>query len=177
MIFIPGQLISAVTFPGVIVHEFAHHLFCKITKTPVIDVCYFRFGNPAGYVVHEKPKDLKTSLLIDIGPFFVNNLLGILLTLPSAMPVFKFGSGDVLDYMLLWLGISILMHSFPSRGDAKALMASINGTKGSLPLKILCYPIVVVINTFAFGSIFWLDLVYGIALAMVIPNLLLGLLT
>ncbi len=69
MFFIPGQLISIITFPGVIVHEYAHQLFCKITKTVVLDVCYFRVGNPAGYVVHENPRKLSSHLLIDIGPF------------------------------------------------------------------------------------------------------------
>lgn len=29
MFFIPGQLIALVTFPGVIVHELAHQLFCR----------------------------------------------------------------------------------------------------------------------------------------------------
>lgn len=32
---IPGFLISLVTFPGVMVHELAHLVFCKLTNTPV----------------------------------------------------------------------------------------------------------------------------------------------
>lgn len=47
MFFIPGQLIAALTFPGVIVHEMAHQLFCRLFRVAVLDVCYFRFG-PAG---------------------------------------------------------------------------------------------------------------------------------
>lgn len=53
---IPGFLISIVTFPGVIVHEMAHQIFCRLCGVAVFDVCYFRFGNPSGYVVHEIPK-------------------------------------------------------------------------------------------------------------------------
>ena len=30
----------------------------------VLDVCFFRIGNPAGYVVHEPPKNFTTSFLI-----------------------------------------------------------------------------------------------------------------
>lgn len=52
---IPGFLISILTFPGVIVHEIAHQLFCRICGVAVLDVCYFKAGNPAGYVVHEIP--------------------------------------------------------------------------------------------------------------------------
>lgn len=54
MFFIPGELISILTFPGIIVHEFAHMLFCRIRKVAVFDACYFRVGNPAGFVIkHE----------------------------------------------------------------------------------------------------------------------------
>ena len=55
---IPGFLISLVTFPGVIVHELAHVVFCRLTKTPILSVCYFRLGNPAGYVIHERPSSI-----------------------------------------------------------------------------------------------------------------------
>ena len=54
MIIIPGWLIALVTFPGVIVHEAAHFLFCRLRRVAVFDVCYLRFGNPAGYVIHSK---------------------------------------------------------------------------------------------------------------------------
>lgn len=172
MFFIPGQLISAITFPGVIVHEYAHQLFCKITKTPVLDVCYFRFGNPAGYVIHEKQNDLKANLLITIGPFIVNNLLGILITLPAAIPVLRFGVGDVLDYFLMWLGVSILMHSFPSTGDAKALKNSISEVEGNAVLKVLCYPIVGLIYLVSLGSVVWLDYFYGLFMAIAIPEII-----
>jgi hypothetical protein len=48
MFFIPGQLISLLSFPGIIVHEFAHLIFCRLRKVAILDVCYFRFDNPAG---------------------------------------------------------------------------------------------------------------------------------
>lgn len=69
---IPGFLISILTFLGVIVHEIAHQLFCRICGVAVLDVCYFKAGNPAGYVVHEIPKKPSTNILIGVGPFFVN---------------------------------------------------------------------------------------------------------
>lgn len=69
MFFIPGFLITILTFPGVIVHELAHQIFCRICRVAVFDVCYFKFGNPAGYVVHEHPKNAYSQILIGIGPF------------------------------------------------------------------------------------------------------------
>jgi hypothetical protein len=41
MFFIPGPLIALATFPGVIVHELAHQLFCRWFRIPVLNVCYF----------------------------------------------------------------------------------------------------------------------------------------
>jgi len=60
MFFIPGPVIAFLTFPGVIVHEAAHLFFCKLFKLQVYDVCFLRFGNPAGYVIHEKNGKLQS---------------------------------------------------------------------------------------------------------------------
>src|ERR1700684_4468 len=101
MIMIPGFLIALVTFPGVIVHEFAHQLFCRLLRVPVFKVCYIRVGNPAGYVLHEAPKERWKQVLIGTGPLFVNSILGFLIAFPAAI-VFKFGSGTPIDYLLIY---------------------------------------------------------------------------
>lgn len=72
MFFIPGWLIALITFPGVMVHELAHHFFCDLSRVPVFRICYYRVGNPAGYVIHGKTADLRANLLISVGPLFVN---------------------------------------------------------------------------------------------------------
>ena len=121
--FIPGFLISIITFPGVIVHEAAHQLFCRLARVAVLDVCYFRLGNPAGYVTHEIPRKPYQHILIGIGPFILNTLLGALISLPAAIPILKFkmdfSASTFLEFILIWLGVSIAMHSFPSTTDAK----------------------------------------------------------
>ena len=75
---IPGFIISWLTFPGVIVHELAHKLFCNYTGTPVRQVCYFRLGNPAGFVIHERPTSQWRHILIGIGPLFVTTVLAFI---------------------------------------------------------------------------------------------------
>ena len=176
MFFIPGFLIALVTFPGVIVHEMAHQLFCKWQHVAVFNVCYFRLGNPAGYVIHEIPRRTSQSILIGIGPFIVNSLLGALIAFPAAIPVMKFGSADPLDYFLVWLGISIAMHAFPSIGDAKSIWAAGSGDGVSIVTKIIAFPIVGLIYIGAFGSMVWLDAGYGFVVAMLLPNALMSLL-
>ena len=173
---IPGFLISLVTFPGVIVHELAHQLFCRWFKVPVFKVVYFQLANPVGYVLHEIPVKKWHSIMISIGPFFVNTILGGLIALPAALPVFKFDSGGPLDYFLIYLGVSIAMHAFPSTGDADAIWQHIKDKNTSIWVKIFGYPIIGLIYLGSLGSFFWLDLLYGVGVAIGLPNLLIAML-
>lgn len=175
-VIIPGFLISLATFPGVIVHELAHQLFCRVAGVAVFEVCYFRMGNPAGYVVHEIPKKVYQHIFISVGPFFMNTVIGALIALPAVIPVIKFDTGSLMDYFLIWLGVSIAMHSFPSTGDAKSIWEAVWNKETPLPAKLAAAPLVGIIYLCAAGSIFWLDVIYGIAAATVLPNLIVKLL-
>jgi hypothetical protein len=174
MIFIPGFIIAIVTFPGVIVHEAAHMLFCKLRGIAVLDVCFFRFGNPAGYVIHEEIHDFGTAFLITFGPFIVNSLLCIFICLPAFLPIQVFNVENPLSYFLLWLGISIGMHAFPSTGDAKALLYNSKKAiaSGNI-LAVVAYPIVLLIYAANIATIFWADLFYGLAIGLGLPALFL----
>jgi hypothetical protein len=175
---IPGFIITIVTFPGVIVHEAAHMFFCKIRKVPVLDVCFFRFGNPAGYVVHGQPQDFTTSFLITMGPFIINSLLCILICLPAFVPVRIFELEHPLSYFLLWLGLSIGMHAFPSMQDANSLFSHAKKCVSARNvLAIVSFPLVVAIYTANILSFFWLDYLYGFAIGLGLPALILKLLS
>jgi hypothetical protein len=176
--FIPGILITIVTFPGVIVHELAHQLFCRVFKIPVFKVVYFQAQNPAGYVLHEAVDNKFQNIMVSVGPFFVNTIVGALIALPSALPVMEFNhDASLLDFILLYLGVSIAMHAFPSTGDAKAIWNSVNEENTPLWAKIIGYPVVGLIYLGALGSFFWLDLVYGIAVILGLPHLLITILS
>ncbi|HOM03811.1 MAG TPA: metalloprotease family protein [Acetivibrio sp.] len=172
---IPGIVISALTFPGVIVHEMAHQLFCRLSKVAVLDVRYFQLKNPSGYVIHEVPKKSWQNILIGIGPFIINTLVGAVIASGASIPVFKFDSPDIFDIILIWLGVSIAMHSFPSTGDAANIWKSVKDPSTPILVKILTAPLVGLIYLCALGSVVWLDLLYGIAVALLIPNVLISL--
>src|SRR5262252_2418383 len=155
MFLIPGPFIALLTFPGVIVHEFAHQLFCRLTGTAVFDVCYIRFGNPAGYVTHEPPRTAMQHLLIAVGPFFVNTVLGALIGAPAAIPVLTLDAGSPLDYILMWQAVSIAMHAFPSTGDAKSIWAMVKKAETPAGVKLVATPIVGLIYAGAIGSFVW----------------------
>ena len=179
---IPGELIALLTFPGVIIHEAAHMLFCKLGGVAVLDVCFFRMGKigeslrmrggVAGYVVHEEPPNFHTALLISVGPFIVNSLLCIFFCFPAFVPVRVFDLHDPVSYFLLWLGLSIGMHAIPSTGDARGLwIQAQKAAKNFNPLAILSLPLVGIIYVANVGRFFWLDLIYGFAIGLGLPEL------
>ncbi len=177
MIIIPGWLVSVLSFPGVIVHEAAHMLFCRLRHVAILDVCFFRVGNPAGYVIHEPVEDFTTSFVVSVGPFFLNSLLCIVFCFPAFVPVRVFDRGDPLCFFLLWLGISIGMHAFPSNQDAANLWHQARRAIGSLnPLALLSFPLVILIYLANLLRVVWFDAIYGVALGLGLPELVLDLL-
>ncbi|MBN1068042.1 DUF3267 domain-containing protein [Clostridium botulinum] len=174
MYFIPGFLISAVTFPGVIVHELAHQIFCRLMQVPVYEVKYFQLSNPCGYVIHEPSDKPLKSFFISIGPFLINTILGMFIMLPASVELFEFRNFDnFLNLILAWLGISILMHAFPSKVDAENMIESILKNK-EVPIifRILVTPIIGLIYIGSYGSVVWLDLIYAIAISIMLPKIL-----
>ena len=175
MFFIPGEFISILTFPGIIVHEFAHMLFCRLRKVAVLDACYFRIGNPAGYVVHENTGNFTTTFLISMGPFFVNTLLCLLICLPAYMPIKFFDLEHPFSYFLIWLGVSIGMHAIPSNQDAENVYEQAREkVKEWNVLALLSFPVVGLIYLFNILRVFWADLIYGVAIGIGLPSLLFG---
>lgn len=173
MFFIPGFLISIATFPGVIVHEAAHMLFCRLRGLAVLDVCFFRVGNPAGYVIHEETDDFNTAFLVSVGPLIVNSILCVVFCFPAFVPVRVFNRPDPVSYVLLWLGISIGMHAFPSTHDAKNVWRLARQQVRTLnPLVLLSFPLVVAIYAANILSVVWFDYFYGFALGILLPEFL-----
>lgn len=163
MFFIPGQLISLLTFPGVIVHEWAHEKFCDWFGVKVHEVSYFKFWQKtSGYVVHDTPSTFKQIFWISAGPLVVNSLGCILLSMFATEAAPK----SFLYYLFFWLAISVGAHSFPSDHDAKnVLESSKNHIKdgGSL-LHYLSYPFFTLIWVANKLRFFWFDFIYAVFL-------------
>lgn len=171
---IPGFIISLVTFPGVIVHELAHVLFCRLTGTPICEVCYFRIGNPAGYVIHDQPSSVWRHILIGVGPFFLNSLIGLAAGVAAELMHMDLDKMTTGGNVFVWLAVSIAMHSFPSTGDARSIWSAVWSPGSPLSARLLGTPLVVIIFSGALGSFFWLDALYGFLLVFGLPKALLG---
>lgn len=169
---IPGFIIAWVTFPGVIVHELAHQLFCRWQGLAVLDVKYFQFGIRVGYVLHEPPPSAWQTVLISGGPLILNTVVGLLIAGPASLAWFTFGAASALDYLLLWLGISVAMHSFPSIQDTKNVLTALSSSGTPLSVKLCSYPLVCLFVLGSLGSVVWLDLTYGIGICAGVPWLL-----
>ncbi len=174
MFFIPGPVISVLTFPGVIVHEAAHFLFCRIFRLAVLDVKFFRFGNPAGYVIHERTPNFTAMFFVAMGPFFINTLLCAVFCSAAFAPVWELEIFDPLAYFFYWLGLSIGMQAFPSTGDLKNLWqtAPAEARRGNV-LAILSLPLIVILYPLNYLRMVWADLGYGIAVGVLAPLALL----
>ena len=173
MFLLPGWLVSIITFPGVIVHEMAHRIFCDLAGVQVYKVCYFRAGNPAGYVLHERPNKLGASFLITVGPLLVNTILCSFFTFTPMIamsldpehlhPVFS---------LLIWVGISTGMHAFPSNQDAENFVDAIEdaGRRGLLyGISRGFQGLIFIANV---SRILWFDVLFALVVAWALPHLL-----
>ncbi len=118
----------ALLAPGVILHEFSHHILCLLSGVRVHQVVYFRMGNPAGFVVHEEPSLYRQIFAIVAGPFFLNSAASVVflnLALRGWARAEDF-AGFALAALLTWLGISVGLQAIPSRADAGNLFHSSN---------------------------------------------------
>jgi len=174
MFILPGWLISILTFPGVIIHEIAHRFFCDLAGVKVLKVCYFRVGNPAGYVLHETTTNLHAAFLITVGPLLVNTVLCSVLTFT---PVIAFSlkpeSLHPVYFVLAWVGISIGMHAFPSNQDAANFHSVLQSTGRRGVLYYISQGFRGLIFVANLLRVVWFDAIYAIAVAWLGPHLLL----
>lgn len=156
--FIPGFLITLCTFPGIIFHELGHEWFCRWTRVPVHEVCYFRLGDPAGYVIHEKPEKFYQAFLIALGPLITGTVIALFifsLSLSASLV------HPYLEALLFWLGMSIAVNAFPSVGDAENLWQETNHHVKHSIAAIVGYPFVLFIYIANLLNFFWFDFLYA----------------
>ncbi len=151
------QLISLVTFPGTILHEWSHKFFCQRLGVSVQKVCYFRLGNPSGYVIHDPIKHLGKALVVATAPLLINTSVSIVI-FAIALTISPYSSFSL---ALCWLGISSAMHSFPSTHDLESLYLNAKRLGVRRPLALLSLPMLWLIRTLRPRDTIWPGLVYA----------------
>jgi len=163
---------NVLTFPGIIIHKLFYQFFCRILSIPVLEVVYFRLGDPAGYVLHETVTGRWKTILICIGPFLASTFFGVLIALPAVMSIFSGGDSSVLDWLKLYLGISMAVHAFPSTGNVDAILKLMKEENTPLRIKMAGYPVAILMYPGSEAGFFWHRMVYGTALVIGIPQLI-----
>lgn len=148
-----GVIVTWFTFPGVILHEWSHKLFCDLAGIPVYEVKYFRLSNPAGYVRHGPVARYRDAFLITIALFLINSILAMALFI---IPALNFNG--IINLVFIWLGGSFAIHAFPSDGDAQALWNHSGNAWRSNPIALIGYPLVGIIMLANLLRMFWFDL-------------------
>ena len=164
--------------PGVIIHEFSHHLFCIIFGAKVINVCYYNFKDSSGYVLHNRPKHLYQDILIATAPFFVNSFLGGLVAYPTIinkLSITGFVNFNWTDILRIIISISIGMNAIPSKGDGLSIWNYLSDSDMSFLVKIIAQctlaPFVFLIYLLNFGSSYLrIDLLYGVSICFIGPT-------
>jgi len=169
-------LLSYITFPGVIAHEFGHAWVCRRMGIHVHKVCYLRLGNPMGYVLHEQPAYAFQHILIAVAPFFVSTTLALVVSLSACVITRSQAFPEVRDSVTLaalWLSFSFALHAFPSSGDADALWEDVRSPAVSLLAKLLLAPVVWLIRLAHMGTRYWLDALFALVVVALPPAALL----
>jgi hypothetical protein len=158
-------------FPGVVVHEFAHASACRAVGVPVLEVVYFRFGNPPGYVRHANPARYRQSVVISVAPFLVNTVVAFGSFLAAGAFVATGGSIGGIAFetaivvaVLGWIGLSVGMHAFPSTGDARTLWVRSRKEWRRSPIVLLGVPVVALIYVVNLLSWLWAHVIYSLGL-------------
>lgn len=131
---------ALLTAPGVIIHELGHAFFCFLARVKIHKIKLFRFGNPAGFVTHDEPKNFYQAISISFGPLIANTLVA-LFAFARVFPPYAAWQ----NVIPLWLGIAIGLHAIPSTGDAQALLSTTNRRIFRNPLIAVGYPFVLII--------------------------------
>ncbi|WP_302083416.1 metalloprotease family protein [Salinibaculum rarum] len=168
-------VLTTVTFIGVVFHEFAHKKFCQRYHIPVSKVVYFQFDTPAGYVNHAKPKYYRAMFFIAIAPFLINSTLayGVFYTLAVYHRFFTAPSltwppspGLIIFGLMVWFGVSLSLHAFPSRQDASEVWSHTKAAWTRNPFVLLGVPVIALIVLLNKFKIIGIDFLYTAALVV-----------
>ena len=172
--------VSMITFPGSIVHAFTRQLFCRMMGVPVYETVYFAVDDPSKYVKRDVLPPGKTFALICLGWLF-DVLLGWLLLAPVSLTMFAFGFPGLFTHsdqwtalpnlLLVWVGFSVLMHSFPSREELQELRGRVLGNKEAPAiLRVLAAPFYLVMGIAVWGNVVLLDAFFSVGMMLLLPG-------
>jgi hypothetical protein len=167
------MLVSLLTFPGVIVHQALRLFFCKRRRVAVTDMCFLRAGNPTGYITHEEAAEFNPAFSVCMGPLLVGSLLCAVTCWPAYWPLRVCEVWHPFTFFLLWLGISIGTHVFPSKEEANDFSRHIGEELVGLNLRVvLTLPLLPLVKLATRTSPVFVGFIYALVLGWGLPELI-----
>ena len=129
-------ILGFLTVPGAVCRAFTEHLFCKILRVPVEDTAYLHHSEQFGHVEHKPVLRFGKGFALCFVPGLILFLCGAATAGTAAVQLFVFGvqpiglsTGKISVLfiaccVLLYAGICMLCHVFPSYEDALYLWES-----------------------------------------------------
>ena len=170
------HILSYITFPGVIAHEFSHAWACRRLGIRIHKVCYLRLGNPMGYVLHDRPASAVGHIVVAVAPFFVSTAVGLAFSLVACLTSQSTAYPEIraaASFGMIWLSFSCALHAFPSGGDADALWSDVGSSHVGFFAKLLLVPATGLIRLGQIGTRIWLDVLFALVVVALPPALLL----
>lgn len=164
---VSGWFISIITFPGTVLHEWAHKKFCDWFNVKVIAVKYFSV-EADGWVIHERPKTYQATFWISIGPLIINSLVCFCVGIIAGFFLNIYNGNEVVFLSLSWLALSFGSHSFPSNQDTNNILdeSKTRLKNGGSFLHYLAYPLFGLIWLANILRFFWFDFIWAIAIIL-----------
>lgn len=166
------------TFAGVVLHEFAHWLACKLYGVPVYEVVLFDPAIPGGYVRHGARASFAPTFWICVAPWVVNTAVGagivavLALTWPAGDPTAVEPTVVAASALAGWVAVSALYQAFPSRQDASALWEHTRWLARTRFRYLLVVPVVapfvVLLYLVDAGRRFWADGLYAVGVVLLV---------
>lgn len=130
------------TAPGIVLHELAHALACRLLGVRVLNVAYFRLSGRPGYVEHEAPPTWTRTAIVALAPLVANALVaGAALQYALAFHGGE-GRGAVTAGLgLVWLSVAALVHAIPSLQDVRQVWAATLARWTRYPLVVVVAPV------------------------------------
>ncbi len=162
-------IVKCLTLPGAMLHAFFEHMCCRASKIIVEDARTVQMNEMLSHVDHELIKRGGASFDFCFIPFIFNLLLGFLALSHGTVTVYYFGRfNDILAWISLYLGISLLTNLFPQIEDV--MMLKENFFQGEKKVsRFFVAPFYGILYAGAYLEKFGLTLITSIAFSFAVP--------
>jgi hypothetical protein len=158
--------LTLATFPGVIAHEAAHLIACRLTGTRVFEYRLFQLADPPGYVVHARAASASAGAWIALFPILLNTALAAGAGFSPGVALLTGAGWTGGQAALAWLGFSAGLHAFPSKADASGLWAAAGAARWGWFKRLLVAPLIGLVHVLNWGARLWLDLAYAVLVCL-----------